>query len=91
MKILAKSMQWIKNEIRGWSLLLGIIVLIPFAVLFLLTNNSYWLEVSVLTMSTLIVEEKLQLTILGVLLHGFAIIVLFYLLFFTQELPIFLF
>ncbi|HHF7344848.1 TPA: FUSC family protein [Legionella feeleii] len=88
MQILAKSMQWIKNEIRGWFLLLGIIVLIPFAVLFLLTENSYWLEISVLTMSTLIVEEKLQLTVLGVLLHGLAIMFLFYLLFFTQELPI---
>lgn len=88
MQILTKSTQWIKNEIRGGFLLRGIIVLLPFAVLFLLTDNSYWLEISVLTMSTLIVEEKLQLTILGVLLHGFAVIFLFYLLFFTQELPI---
>lgn len=55
MQILAKSMQWIKNEIRGWFLLLGMIVLIPFAVLFLVTENSYWLEVSVLAMATLIV------------------------------------
>ena len=83
-----KSFYWLKNEIRGWMLLRGLLVLLPFATLFMLTKNSYWLEISVLTMAALIVEEKMQCTILGILLHGFAVIILFYLLFLTHSKPL---
>ena len=85
---LIKSLPWLKNEIRGWMLLRGLLVLLPFSTLFMLTKDSYWLEVSVLTMATLIVEEKMQCTVLGILLHGFAVIILFYLLFLTHSQPL---
>jgi hypothetical protein len=84
---LFKIVQLLKNEIKVGSFLRGILVLLPFAALYLITNNPLWLESSVLTMSTLIVEERLELTALGVLLHGFIIIAMFYLLFLTQLKP----
>ncbi|CDZ77739.1 family membrane protein [Legionella massiliensis] len=82
------KVNWLKNEVRWNFLLRGIFVLMPMACLFLLTKNAYWLQVSVLTMSTLIVEEKLRLSLLGVLLHGAGIILLFNLLFLTEETPL---
>lgn len=87
MKIFLKAIDILKNEIQIWSLLRGIIVLFPFAFLYLSTNNPLWLQSSILTMATLIVEERLELTALGVLLHGLIIIAMFYLLFFTQLKP----
>ena len=88
MNILSKAANALKNEIKIWSLLRGIIALLPFAFLYLRTNNPLWLQSSVLTMATLIVEERLELTALGVLLHGFMVIILFYLLFLTQLKPV---
>ncbi|KTD25482.1 FUSC family protein [Legionella lansingensis] len=67
----------------------GTIVLLPFAYLFLLTKNPLWLQSSILTMSTLIIEEKLKFTVLGVLLHGLAIILGFYLLLLMEGYPVF--
>ncbi|MBI2786609.1 MAG: FUSC family protein [Legionella longbeachae] len=89
MHYLLNHCKWIKNEIRGQFLLRGILVLMPFAFLFLLSGNIYWLESSLITMSTLIAEEKLKLGFLGILLHGTAIIILFNLLFLTQVHPFF--
>ena len=63
-------------------------ILFPMACLFLLTKISYWLQVSVLTMGTFIVEDRLQLSLIGVLLHGAAIVILFYLLFLTHSAPL---
>lgn len=88
MKILFKAVNVLKNEIKIWSLLRGIIALLPFAFLYLSTNNPLWLQSSVLTMATLIVEERLELTALGVLLHGFIVIIMFYLLLLTQLNPV---
>lgn len=88
MQVISKAIQTLKDEILIWPLLRGIIVLLPFAFLYLTTNNPRWLQSSVLTMATLIVEERLQLTALGVLLHGSMIIAMFYLLFLTQLQPV---
>ncbi|KTD02259.1 FUSC family protein [Fluoribacter gormanii] len=88
MHVISKTIQALKDEIQIGSLLRGIIVLLPFALLYLSTNNSIWLQSSVLTISTLIVEERLELTALGVLLHGCMIVVMFYLLFLTQLMPV---
>jgi hypothetical protein len=87
MNFICKALVAIKSDIKFWSLLRGIMVLLPFAILYLYTNNSLWLQSSVLTMATLIVEERLELTPLGVLVHGFFIIAMFYLLFLTQLKP----
>ncbi|WP_419419634.1 FUSC family protein [Legionella sp. D16C41] len=85
---LLKFFKWLKKEIRGYLLLRGILVLMPLAYLFSVTKNYAWLQVSVVSMSSLIVKEKLKLTILGVLLHGLSIIILFNLLFLTQFQPL---
>ncbi|WED44588.1 FUSC family protein [Legionella cardiaca] len=87
MRVFPKDLKWIKNEIRGNLLLRGILVLLPFAYLFWLTENYSWLQISVLSISILIVEEKLKLTVLGILLHWLGIVVLFNLLFLTQFQP----
>ncbi|MGQ3888305.1 FUSC family protein [Legionella sp. CNM-1927-20] len=86
--LLLNIFKWLKNEIRGHLLFRGILVLIPFAYLFSVTKNYSWLQVSVVSMSSLIVKEKLQLTTLGVLLHGLSVIILFNLLFLTQFQPV---
>ncbi|STY26733.1 Predicted membrane protein [Legionella taurinensis] len=65
----------------------GVLVLLPFACLFGLTGNYSWMQISVVSMSTLIVEERLKLTVPGVLLHGLGIIILFNVLFLTQFQP----
>lgn len=88
MHLLSKWFKRIKSEIRGNLLLRGILVLLPFAYFFWLTGHYTWLQISVLSMSTLIVEERLKLTVLGVLLHGLSVIILFNLLFLTQYQPI---
>lgn len=88
MNILFKAVNALKNEIKIWSLLRGIIALFPFAFLYLSTDNPLWIQASVLTMATLIVEERLELTALGVLLHGMIVIIMFYLLFLTQLKPV---
>ncbi|HHT0594357.1 TPA: FUSC family protein [Legionella anisa] len=88
MQVISKTIHAVKDEILLWPLIRGIIVLLPFAFLYLHTNNPRWLQSSVLTMATLIVEERLALTALGVLLHGSMIIAMFYLLFLTQLKPV---
>ncbi|WP_454785267.1 FUSC family protein [Legionella sp. WA2024007413] len=88
MHVISKTIQVLKDEIQIGALLRGILVLVPFAVIYLHNHNPIWLQTSVLTMSTLIVEERLELTALGVLLHGFIIIVMFYFLFLTQPIPV---
>ncbi|PUT42944.1 FUSC family protein [Legionella taurinensis] len=85
--MLSKGFKRIKNEIRGNLLLRGVLVLLPFACLFGLTGNYSWMQISVVSMSTLIVEERLKLTVPGVLLHGLGIIILFNVLFLTQFQP----
>lgn len=87
MNFISKTVEVIKSEVTIWPLLRGIIVLLPFAILYLHTRDPLWLQSCVLTMATLIVEERLELTPLGVLLHGFLIITMFYLLFLTQLKP----
>ncbi|HXZ06692.1 MAG TPA: FUSC family protein [Paraburkholderia sp.] len=76
------------DEIKGPAVLKEALVLLPFLALTLTTGNTVWLKASLVAVAIMIADEHLDLTPIGVLLHGAAIICGIYLLFFTQVTPI---
>lgn len=76
------------REVRGWALLKALLALLPFGALSIMTADPIWVEVALLTISTMITEERLALTPWGVLLHGITVIGGIYLLLFAQGVPV---
>lgn len=79
----------IVDEINGKQLGRAMLVLCPFLFLSLATSHIVWIEVALLTLSSFIVEERLHLTLMGVLAHGIAVIFGIHLILFAQVIPLF--
>jgi len=62
------------TEIDSGPLLRATLGLLPFVALALATGNELWIKASILTVATMIAEDKLALRPAGVLAHGLAII-----------------
>jgi hypothetical protein len=62
------------TEIKGWPLLHAAIGLLPFVVLAMATGNALWIKASLLTVATMIAEDRLALRPIGVLAHGLVVI-----------------
>ncbi|WP_109483722.1 FUSC family protein [Paraburkholderia sp. C35] len=75
------------TEINGWPLLRAAVGLLPFFLLALATGNELWIKASLLTVATMIAEDKLALRPAGVLAHGLAVIGGSWLLLLAERVP----
>jgi len=75
------------EQLEGALVLRAALALLPMIGLSWYTGNAAWLQASIVTMSALIVEERVKLAPLGVALHGFLIMACFVLLFLALSAP----
>jgi hypothetical protein len=75
------------TEIDAGPLLRASVGLLPFIVLALATGNELWTKASLLTVATMIAEDKLALRPRGVLVHGLTIIAGTWLLLLAERIP----
>jgi hypothetical protein len=74
-------------EIDSGPLLRASLCLLPFVLLALATGHELWIKASILTIATLIAEDKLALRPAGVLAHGLAMIGGTWLLLLAERIP----
>lgn len=83
----ATLIQVAKHEVKWTPLARSILCVSPWVVLLLITQNGIWLSATLVTMSTMIAQDRLDLTPFGVALHGVAIMCSFAILTATYAIP----
>jgi hypothetical protein len=76
------------QEIDSGILLRAVLVLLPLLLLAAASGDAIWLRAAIVTLSTFIAFERSGLAPIGVLLHGFAILVCFSMLLLALQSPV---
>ena len=76
------------REIKWASCGRAIVSVATVVVLAVATGNVMWLQAGIVAISSHIAAERTRLTLLGIVLHGAAIVAGFSLLFFSQQIPL---